>query len=98
MKKLSFWAKRNKIKARIALSVCFIMLYATGLYCGQLFQTAGITISFLFLFPVGILYFGMQLFFPSDAEKKSLGIHRYFNRSRIAHFFYHFACSCRCYF
>ncbi len=87
MRKISVWANRNKIKARIALSFCFIMLYATGLYCGHLFKTAGITISFLLLIPAGILYLGMQLYFPTDAEKKSLGMRRYFNRSRISHFF-----------
>jgi hypothetical protein len=71
MKSLSFWAKRNPVKARVIIVLLHVLLIALALNTGIELYKSGISLPVSLLYVITILFFVVALLYPSKRKKDS---------------------------
>ncbi len=73
MKKISLWARNHKWKARIAITIAWIMLTAIGIFIGKNLSVLGILLPSTVLLIIVALFLASIFYYPSRSQKTTLG-------------------------
>lgn len=82
MKQLSHWARINQWKARIIITIAWILLTILAIFIGVTLTKMDIGLTDHFLVPICISFFCAVLFYPFRWQKKQTGPRSFYRRQK----------------